>query len=122
MVEVDPKLALIGPHGPLSLLDAFEGRKQLMAYYFTWYPGRPAAEQCKGCTWVTTQVTELSYLHSRNITFAVFCQGRNVSYSSAKDPYDESLRYRDFMGWDLPWYSAHASLDKLLVGRVVISA
>jgi predicted dithiol-disulfide oxidoreductase (DUF899 family) len=106
MVEVDASLALIGPHGPLSLLEAFEGRRQLIAYYFMWYPGRPAAEQCEGCTWVTTQVAELSYLHSRDITYAVLCQG----------PYDESVRYRDFMGWDVPWYSAHASLDALLVG------
>ena len=103
MVEVDANLALTGPHGPLTLLDAFEGRRQLIAYYFMWWPGHPAAEQCEGCTWVTTQVTELSYLHSRDITYAVFCQG----------PYDESIRYRDFMGWDMPWYSAHASLDAL---------
>ena len=109
MVEVDPSLALIGPDGPLTLLDAFEGRRQLIAYYFMWQPGRPAAEQCEGCTWVTTQVAELSYLHSRDITYAVFCQG----------PYDESIRYRDFMGWDMPWYSAHASLDALLVGRQI---
>jgi predicted dithiol-disulfide oxidoreductase (DUF899 family) len=34
-------------------------------------------------------------------------------------PYDESIRYRDFMGWDMPWYSAHASLDGLLVGRQI---
>jgi len=33
-----------------------------------WHPGHPAAEQCEGYTWVTTQVTELSYLHSRDIT------------------------------------------------------
>jgi predicted dithiol-disulfide oxidoreductase (DUF899 family) len=107
MVEVDAKLALTGPHGPVTLLDAFEGRRQLVAYYFMWYPGRPAPEQCEGCTWCTTQVTELSYLHSRDITYAVLCQG----------PYDESARYRDFMGWDMPWYSAQASLDALLVGR-----
>jgi hypothetical protein len=25
-------LALTGPHGPLTLLDAFEGRRQLIAY------------------------------------------------------------------------------------------
>ena len=56
MVEVDPNLALIGPDGPLTLLDAFEGRRQLIAYYFMWNPGRPAAQQCEGCTWVTTQV------------------------------------------------------------------
>jgi predicted dithiol-disulfide oxidoreductase (DUF899 family) len=109
MVEVDAGTELIGPHDPLTLLDAFEGRRQLIAYYFMWYPGRPAPEQCEGCTWVTTQVSELSYLHSRDITFAVLCQG----------PYDESIRYRDFMGWDMPWYSAQASLDALFAGRQI---
>jgi predicted dithiol-disulfide oxidoreductase (DUF899 family) len=109
MVEVDANLALIGPFGPLTLLEAFEGRRQLIAYYFMWRHGRPAAEQCQGCTWCTTQVAELSYLHSRDITYAVFCQG----------PYDESVRYRDFMGWDMPWYSAQDSLDALLVGRQI---
>ncbi len=109
MVEMDPATPLMGPRGPLTLLDAFEGRRQLLAYYFMWHTGHPAAEQCEGCTWVTTQVEELSYLHSRNIAYAVFCQG----------PYDESIRYHDFMGWDMPWYSAQDSLETLLVGRQV---
>src|SRR6478736_1230072 len=109
MVEVDANLQLIGPDGPLALVDAFEGRSQLIAYYFMWHTGHPAPEQCEGCTWVTTQVQELSYLHSRDITYAVFCQG----------PLDEGVRYRDFMGWDVPWYSALPSLDALLVGRHV---
>jgi predicted dithiol-disulfide oxidoreductase (DUF899 family) len=109
MVEMDSSIALIGPNGPLSLLDAFEGRRQLIAYYFMWHTGHPAPEQCEGCTWVTTQVRELSYLYSRDATFAVFCQG----------PYAESARYRDFMGWKMPWYSAEGSLETLLVGRRV---
>jgi predicted dithiol-disulfide oxidoreductase (DUF899 family) len=104
MVEIDPTTVLTGPQGPVSLLDAFEGRRQLIAYYYMWHPGHPAAEQCQGCTWVTTQVTELSYLHSRDITFAVFCQG----------PYEESRRYRDFMGWEMPWYAAGAAVERLL--------
>jgi predicted dithiol-disulfide oxidoreductase (DUF899 family) len=107
MVEVDASLALTGPGGPVTLLEAFEGRRQLIAYYFMWSPGRPAAGQCEGCTWVTAQVGELCYLHSRDITYAVFCQG----------PYDESARYRDFMGWDMPWYSALPSVGVLLTGR-----
>src|SRR5579859_7842945 len=44
MVEVDPTIPLVGPHGPITLLDTFEGRRQLIAYYFMWYTGRPAAE------------------------------------------------------------------------------
>jgi predicted dithiol-disulfide oxidoreductase (DUF899 family) len=107
MVEVDASLTLTGPDGPVTLLDAFEGRRQLVAYYFMWQDGHTAAEQCEGCTWVTTQLTELSYLHSRDITYAVLCQG----------PYDESLRYRDFMDWDVPWYSAFPARDELLSGR-----
>jgi predicted dithiol-disulfide oxidoreductase (DUF899 family) len=109
MVEVDARLPLTGPGGPLTLLDAFEGRRQLIAYYFMWWDGHPAAEQCEGCTWVTSHVTELSYLHSRDITYAVLCQG----------PYAESIRYRDFMGWDIPWYSAQDSVETLFAGRQV---
>jgi predicted dithiol-disulfide oxidoreductase (DUF899 family) len=107
MVEVDPTTPLIGPHGPVSLLDVFEGRQQLIAYYFMWRTGQPAADQCEGCTFYTTQVHELSYLHSRDVTYATLCQG----------PYDESVRYRDFMGWNMPWYSAERSVDTLLAGR-----
>jgi predicted dithiol-disulfide oxidoreductase (DUF899 family) len=120
-VEVDAELELIGPHGPLTILDAFEGRRQLIAYYFMWNPGRPAPEQCEGCTFYTSQVGELSYLHSRAITFAVFCQGRNAAIgpADAQVSYDESVRYRNFMSWNMPWYSAQPSLDALLVGREI---
>lgn len=106
-VEVDAGITVTGPDGPVTLLDAFEGRKQLIAYYYMWHDGHPAAEQCPGCTWCNGAVGELSYLHSRDITYAVFCQG----------PYDESRRYRDFMGWTMPWYSGVGSLEQLLVGR-----
>ena len=107
MVEVDGTTPLIGKPGTVTLLDAFEGRRMLITYYFMWHTGKPSPEQCEGCTWVTTQVAELSYFHSRDITYAVFCQG----------PYYESLRYRDFMGWEVPWYSAQDSLERLLAGR-----
>jgi predicted dithiol-disulfide oxidoreductase (DUF899 family) len=119
MTEVDPGLELLGPDGPVTLLDAFEGRRQLVAYYFMWHPGHPAAEQCAGCTYYTSQVTELSGLHSRDITYAVFCQGRNVSEGpgDARPTYEASLRYHDFMGWDMPWYSAQPSLGQLLGQR-----
>jgi predicted dithiol-disulfide oxidoreductase (DUF899 family) len=110
MVEVDGATPLIGERGAMTLLDVFEGRRMLVAYYFMWHAGRPAAEQCEGCTFYTSQVRELSYLHSRDITFATFCQG----------PYEEGTRYRDFMGWEMPWYSApQDSLETLLVGRRV---
>ena len=110
MVKLDGVTPLIGEHGKVTLLDVFEGRRMLIAYYFMWYPGKPAPEQCEGCTFFTSQVRELSYIHSRDVTYATLCQG----------PYEESVRYRHFMGWEMPWYSApRASLDALLVGRTV---
>ena len=60
----------------------------------------------RGCTRYTSQVGELSYLHDRDVTYAVLCQG----------PYEESARHRDFMGWTMPWYPAQESLEKLLGG------
>jgi len=107
MVEVDGATPLVGEHGVVTLLDAFEERRMLIAYYFMWHTGRPAPEQCEGCTLYTSQVRELSFIHSRDVTYAVLCQG----------PYQESARYRDFMGWEMPWYSARDSLNTLLTGR-----
>ena len=74
-----------------------------------WHAGHPAPEQCEGCTFYTSQVRELSFIHSRDVTYATFCQG----------PYEEGVRYRNFMGWEMPWYSPLDSLDTLLVGRRV---
>jgi predicted dithiol-disulfide oxidoreductase (DUF899 family) len=69
----------------------------------------PRRSSARGCTFFNGQVRELSYLRSRDVTYATFCQG----------PYEESVRYRDFMGWDVPWYSVEDSAQQLLAGRPV---
>lgn len=108
MVEVDARTPVVGAHGEVPLIDVFEGRSQLFASFMMWYDGASAAHQCEGCTKDISQVLELGYLHSRDVTFAVLCQG----------PFDESDRYREFMGWDMPWYSVPAeSVDALIAGR-----
>jgi predicted dithiol-disulfide oxidoreductase (DUF899 family) len=108
MVEVDPATPVVGAAGEVRLIDTFEGRSQLFASYHMWHTGRPAADQCEGCTFNTGHVLELSYLHSRDVTFAVFCEG----------PFEESNRYREFMGWEMPWYSVPAtSVDALIADR-----
>src|ERR1700722_4729119 len=107
MVEVDATIPVTGQDGPVPLLDVFEGRRQLIVYYYMWPPGQLAADQCEGCTFFNGQVSELSYLHSRDVTFATFCEG----------PYQESIAFHDFMGWQMPWYSARDSAETLLAGR-----
>ncbi len=108
MVEVDPSTPVIGANGPVPLIDVFEGRSQLFAAYMMWYEGAAAAQQCEGCSMNIGHMLELSYLHSRDVTFAVFCEG----------PFEESDRYREFMGWNMPWYSVpSSSVDALIAGR-----
>ncbi|MFJ3823509.1 DUF899 family protein [Streptomyces nodosus] len=108
MTEVDASAPLVGGDGEVPLIDVFEGRIQLFVSYHMWHDGHPAAGQCEGCTFFTGQVRELSYLHQRDVTFAVFCQG----------PFEESDRYRRFMGWEMPWYSVPAEAhERLLAGR-----
>jgi len=109
MVEVDAQAPLVGGQGRVPLVDVFEGRRQLLVYFHMWHDGKPAADQREGCTFFTGHAQELSYLHSRDVTYATFCEG----------PYEESARYRDFMGWQMPWYSARDSLDVLLGERGV---
>jgi len=58
----------------------FEARLTESRVYFMCYAGHPAPEQCEGCTSVTSQGRELSYIHSRDVTYATSCQG----------PYEES--------------------------------
>ena len=107
MIEVDAATPLIGVNGAVTLLDAFEGRTQLYASYHMWHTGQSAADQCEGCTFFSGHVLELGYLHSRDVTFAVFCEG----------PFAESDRYRAFMGWEMPWYSVpEGSLERMAPG------
>src|SRR5260370_34189571 len=72
MDEVDGATPLIGERGAVTLLDAIEGRRMLIAYYFMWHTGHRAPEQCEGCSWDTSQLRELSCVHSRVLTFSAF--------------------------------------------------
>jgi predicted dithiol-disulfide oxidoreductase (DUF899 family) len=107
MIEVDPSVLVTGEHGRIPLLDVFEGRRQLIVYFHMWHDGKPAGDQCEGCTFFNGQVSELSYLHARDVTYATFSQGS----------YEEAAAYRRFMGYDMPGYSAQESEDALLAGR-----
>ena len=110
MVEVDAAIALIGPDGPVTLLDDVRGPPAARSPTTTCgTPANPPRTSAKAARSTTGRSRELSILHSRDVTYATFCQG----------PYEESVRYRDFMGWDVPWYSAQDSADALLAGRRV---
>lgn len=100
-----PSVKVVGPNGPTSLVDVFEGRRMLMVYHFMWKKGAPHHEQCPGCTHsqvaMNAQVRE--YFAARDVTYAVFSLG----------PFNDIVAYRDFMGWTAPWYSTVESGELL---------
>lgn len=106
MVEVPADATVVGADGPVAMIDVFEGRRMLVAYYHMWHDGRPWQEQCVGCTFCASQIQRPEYLHSRDITLAVFAEGS----------YAESRPYADFLDYQTPWYSARDS-DGLVAGR-----
>ena len=69
MTEVDATLEATGPDGPTSLLDMFEGRRQLIVYHHMLKPDDE--HPCPGCSAFTDHVPHLAHLHVADVTFAM---------------------------------------------------
>src|SRR5262249_41365783 len=61
-----------GPQGKLSLLDLFEGRRQLILYRAFFEPGVFGWPEhaCRGCSLGADQVAHLAHLNARDTTLA----------------------------------------------------
>jgi len=97
MVRVDKEYRFDGPAGATTLVDLFEGRRQLIAYRFFFdegVSGWPDAG-CEGCSMFTDGITNLAHLHSRNVTMVLLSPA----------PQDKLQAYARRMGWDVPWYT-----------------
>jgi predicted dithiol-disulfide oxidoreductase (DUF899 family) len=93
-----------GPDGPASLLDLFNGRRQLIVYRFFFEPGvaKWPESGCPGCSFMADQVSHLAHLNARDTTF--------VQVSRA--PQADIERYKARMGWDnIPWYTVTDDFD-----------
>jgi predicted dithiol-disulfide oxidoreductase (DUF899 family) len=101
VVRIDETYAFEGPNGTRSLLELFDGRRQLLVYHFMFAPdvsGWPDAG-CVGCSMNVDQFAHPAHLHARDTSFVI------VSLA----PLDAIERYRKRMGWTLPWYSSAGS-------------
>jgi predicted dithiol-disulfide oxidoreductase (DUF899 family) len=101
MVKIDKKYIFEGPKGKVSLLDLFEGRRQLMIYHFMFAPdveGWPLAG-CPGCSMVVDHIGPLAHLHARDTSLVLVSRAPLANLES----------YRRRMGWSVPWYSSAGS-------------
>jgi len=71
-LAVEQDYAFDGPAGPASLLDLFEGRRQLIIYRAFFEPGVYGWPEhaCVGCSLMADQVAHVAHLNARDITFA----------------------------------------------------
>src|SRR5919107_1784495 len=93
-----------GPDGQASLLDLFDGRRQLIVYRFFYEPGVKGWPEsgCPGCSFLADQVAPLAHLNARD-TALVFV---------SRAPAAEIERWKARMGWEqIPWYTLTDDFD-----------
>ncbi len=103
-LAVEKEYAFDGPKGKASLLDLFDGRRQLIVYRAFFEPGVHGwpDHACVGCSMVADHVGHLAHLNARNTTL-VFC---------SRAPQADIERVKARMGWQMPWYTITDDFDK----------
>ena len=99
MVEIDKDYVFEGPNGKASLLDLFEGRRQLIVRHFMFDPSWD--DGCPSCSAGADEIADglLEHLHARDTTFVVV----------ARAPLAKIEDYKARRGWTFPWYSSYGS-------------
>jgi predicted dithiol-disulfide oxidoreductase (DUF899 family) len=97
MVRIEKAYAFNGPDGEASLLDLFDGRRQLLLYHFMYHADRD--KFCDGCSFFADQICHLAHLHARETSFVLV----------ARAPLVKIKRFKKRMGWTLPWFSSWGS-------------
>jgi predicted dithiol-disulfide oxidoreductase (DUF899 family) len=97
MVEFDAsKYEFAGPDGPVTLLDLFDGRDQLVVYQFM---DNGPGEFCPGCTHFTRNVADLGTLADTGVSWATV----------SNMPLAQIQEYKERMGWTLPFVSSRGT-------------
>src|SRR5260370_14559264 len=92
-----------GPEGKASLLEVFEGRRQLIIYRAFFEPGVFGwpDHACIGCSLVADQVADVAHLDARDTTLA----------SASRAPQADIERLKARMAWGVPWYPTTDRFD-----------
>ena len=101
VVQIDEDYVFQGPDGDASLLDLFDGRRQLIIYHFMFAPGVEGWPEagCPGCSLVVDNIGHLAHLYARDTSFAL------VSLA----PLAQIEPFQARMGWTVPWFSSSDS-------------
>jgi predicted dithiol-disulfide oxidoreductase (DUF899 family) len=104
-LAVEKKYEFDGPNGKASLIDLFDGRRQLIIYRAFYEPGvgRYPDYACIGCSMVADQVAHPAHLNARDTTLAFV----------SRAPQANIARLKARMGWEkIPWFTTTDDFDK----------
>jgi predicted dithiol-disulfide oxidoreductase (DUF899 family) len=107
MVEVTDSYMFATEAGGASLLDLFDGRRQLIVQHFMFGPDW--REGCDGCSMMADHIGPLSHLHAKDTSFAMV----------SRAPLPKLLAFRERMCWRLPWVSSESSTFNEDLGATV---
>ncbi|WP_152658320.1 DUF899 domain-containing protein [Oceanobacillus sp. CFH 90083] len=99
MVKVEKDYVFEGPADKASLLDLFDGHRQLIIGHFMFAP-----EWEKGCPSCSSSADEISKAHLEHL----HASKTSFTYVS-RAPLDKIEAYRAQKGWTFPWYSSYGS-------------
>jgi predicted dithiol-disulfide oxidoreductase (DUF899 family) len=95
MFRVEKEYHFDAPDGKLSLLELFEGRRQLIIYHFM-----PRSDSggifCPGCSFWMDNLPNLAHLNARDTTLVIDCP----------EPLADFLEHKERMGWTAPSVSS----------------
>lgn len=97
MVEVTKNYVFDGPAGEASLLDMFQGRRQLIVDHYMWELDWD--DGCPSCAGRVDQYGNLDHLHDRETTIAVV----------SRVPLAKIEPFKQRKGWTFPWYSSYGN-------------
>ena len=102
-LALEKKYEFDGPKGKASVLDLFDGRRQLIVYRAFFEPGVSGWPEhaCVGCSVVADQVAHVAHLNARDTTLAFV----------SRAPQADIERLKGRMGWEIPWYTIKDSFD-----------
>jgi predicted dithiol-disulfide oxidoreductase (DUF899 family) len=101
VVRIEKEYLFEGAQGQVRLVDLFESSRQLVLYHFMFAPGVhgwPDAG-CPGCSMFVDQIGHLAHFRARDTAFCLV----------SRAPFAKLERYRQRMGWEVPWYSSEGS-------------
>jgi predicted dithiol-disulfide oxidoreductase (DUF899 family) len=102
-MAVEKAYAFAGPAGKVSLLDMFDGRRQLILYRAFYEPGVFGwpDHACRGCSMVADQVAHVAHLNARDTTLVFASRAGQADIA----------RLKARMGWHMPWVTITDSFD-----------